>query len=68
MDIEVGGAGIDSGASAARTSASGLGNKTAMSGARGLDNVYDPRDPVAVMRVRSARAGIGSSIDPTRMF
>jgi hypothetical protein len=65
---DAGGEGTISGASAAWTSASGLGNKTAMSGASGRERQYEPREPVAVMTVRRARAAVGSSTDPTRIF
>jgi hypothetical protein len=68
VGTDVGGAGIDSGAKAAWTRASGLGKRTAISGARGRDSMYDPREPVAVMTVRRANAAVGSSTDPTRMF
>ena len=64
----VGGEGMDSGARAARTSERGLGKRTAMSGARGRDRRYEKSEPVAVIMVNSARAGTGSSTDPTRMF
>ena len=65
----LGGEGIDSGASAARTSASGFeGKRMVMSGANGRDSMYEKSDPVAVMTVRSVNAGMGSKTDPTRMF
>ena len=65
---EIGGVGIDSGASAARTSERGFGKSTAMRGARGRERRYEKSEPVAVMKVKTARAGMGSNTDPTRMF
>lgn len=62
------GGGTEDGANAALTSERGLGKRTAMRGASGLERVYDPSDPVAVIIVRSARAGKGESNDPTSMF
>lgn len=68
VKCNVGGLGIDSGARAALTKASGFGKRTAMSGASGREREYDKRDPVAVMKVNSPKAGIGSRRDPTKMF
>jgi hypothetical protein len=68
VGTDVGGEGTISGARAACTSASGLGNKTAMSGARGRERQYEPREPVAVMTVKRARAAVGSRTEPTRIF
>lgn len=67
-DADVVGGGTISGAKAAWTSASGLGKRTAMSGASGRERQYEPREPVAVMTVKRARATVGSRTDPTRMF
>ena len=68
VGADAGGEGIDSGAKAAWTRANGLGNNTAISGARGRDSIYEPREPVAVMIVRRAKAAVGSRTDPTSMF
>lgn len=60
--------GADSGAKAALTRERGFGNRTAMSGARGRERRYDPKDPVAVIMVNNPRAGMGDKSDPTKIL